>query len=372
MSRDIADDMLEATRLTRVGRLGEATAVLLRASGSAAEGQADGRGSWGITDTLRGWFERAGRFRRPTHEPPAPEPKPTPETGQFLARAYRGAAGSRSYRLYVPSGYRGEPVPLVVMLHGCKQNAEDFAAGTRMNALAEAMTFLAAYPEQSTSANGSRCWNWFRPEHQQRGAGEAAIIAGITDEVMHEFAVDQRRVYIAGLSAGGAAAAILGSRYADLYAAVGIHSGLARGAAHDVASAFEAMRRGGSLTADAIGPARRVPTIVFHGDRDRTVNPRNGEQALAQAMGVTELEKNIEEGRAPSGHAYTRTRYADEAGRIMFEAWTIHGGAHAWSGGNPAGSYTDPQGPDASREMLRFFFGHELPRGAAAQRGGVG
>jgi poly(hydroxyalkanoate) depolymerase family esterase len=256
------------------------------------------------------------------------------------------------------------------MMHGCKQSAEDFATGTRMNAHAEARMFLAAYPEQSTSANGSRCWNWFQAEHQRRGMGEAAVIAGITGEVMRDFAVDRSSVYVAGLSAGGAAAAILGSAYPDLYAAVGIHSGLACGAAHDLVSAFSAMRRGAAmrpLGERPAGPARSVPTIVFHGDRDRTVSPRNGEQILAQALGASELERTAQRVEASGGvHSYTRTRYADRSGVVLYEAWMIHGGGHAWSGGDPAGSYTDPRGPDASREMLRFFFAHRLERAASA------
>jgi poly(hydroxyalkanoate) depolymerase family esterase len=358
--------MLEATRLTRAGRLAEATALLQgHISTTAASDPLSGRHPGGVAVTFRAWFERAGRFYRAKHKEPVPEPNTTSEIGQFLARSYRSDAGTRDYRLYVPSGYRGEPVPLVVMLHGCKQTAEDFAAGTRMNVHAEALTCLAVYPEQSAAANGSRCWNWFKPEHQQRGLGEAAVIAGITEQVMRDYAVDERRVSVAGLSAGGAAAAIVGSAYADLYAAVGIHSGLARGAAHDVASAFAAMRQGGATahpsTAAPTRPIRLVPTIVFHGDRDRTVNPRNGEEALAQAMGASDLEKRVERGQAPGGHAYSIARYSDRNGIVMFESWLIHGAGHAWSGGDPAGSYTDPQGPDAAAEMLRFFFDHPQP-----------
>jgi poly(hydroxyalkanoate) depolymerase family esterase len=269
----------------------------------------------------------------------------------------------------VPSGYCGEPAPLVVMLHGCTQNAEDFAAGTRMNAHAEELIWLVAYPEQAARANPSRCWNWFRPEHQRRGHGEASLIAGITEQVMGNFLVDPQRVYVAGLSAGGAAAAVMGSAYSDLYAAAAIHSGLPCGAACDVPSAFAAMREGGPLRygsgANSAGPTRIVPTIVFHGDQDRTVNPHNGEQVLAQAMTDTELDKSIERGQVPGGHAYTRTLYTDRKGTVMLESWTIHGAGHAWSGGSPAGSYTDPKGPDAMREMLRFFLDH-APRPPAA------
>ena len=251
-------------------------------------------------------------------------------------------------------------MPLVVMLHGCKQSPEDFAAGTRMNQHAEELTCLVAYPEQSATANSSRCWNWFRPEDQQRGYGEPALIAGITRQVMSDFAVDPARVYIAGLSAGGAAAAIMGSAYADLYAAVGIHSGLAAGIAQDMPSAFAAMHHGGQVRQVA-GGMPIVPTIVFHGDQDRTVNPQNAELILAQAAAGIELEKRVERDQVPGGHAYTRTRYIDRAGSVLLELWVVHGAGHAWSGGSRDGSYTDPNGPDATREMLRFFGYHSRP-----------
>jgi poly(hydroxyalkanoate) depolymerase family esterase len=342
--------MLEAVRLVAAGHPGEATTVLQRAIGLASPAPTTERGSWDLSDRLRERFGRAA---------PVSEPEHLPEAGKFLSRSYRNGCGARSYRLYIPSGYRGEPVPLVVMLHGCKQSSEDFAAGTRMNRHAEALTCLAAYPEQSATANNARCWNWFRPEDQQRGYGEPALIAGITRQVMSDFAVDPARVYIAGLSAGGAAASIMGSAYADLYAAVGIHSGLAAGVAQDMPSAFAAMRQGGRVRQEAGGPS--VPTIVFHGDQDRTVNPRNAELILAQAAAGIELEKHVERDRVPGGHAYTRTRYVDRTGSVLLESWVVHGEGHAWSGGSRDGSYTDPQGPDATREMLRFFGYHSRP-----------
>ena len=355
--------MIEAARLTSTGRLGEATALIQRTLASAPSA---GRRSGGVPEGLREWF---GRFvpqtrRRPTPPSGAPEVQPRAGTrsGQFLHCSYRSHAGARAYRLYVPSGYRGEPAPLMVMLHGCKQSPEDFAAGTGMNRHAEELTWLAAYPEQSAAANGSQCWNWFRPQDQQRGRGEPALIAGITREVMHDFAVDPRRVYVAGLSAGGAAAAIMRSTYPDLFAAVGIHSGLACGVAQDVPSAFAAMRRGGGrVQPDAAGRGAIVPTIVFHGDQDRTVNPGNAEGVLAQAASGMTLEKIVERNQAPGSRPYTRTRFADRAGAVMLESWLIHGAGHAWSGGSPAGSYTDPQGPDATAEMLRFFRAHAGP-----------
>ncbi|CAM4131848.1 PHB depolymerase family esterase [Roseomonas mucosa] len=256
-------------------------------------------------------------------------------------------------------------MPLLVMLHGCTQSAEDFAAGTRMNQLAEEKGFLVAYPAQSGSANMQRCWNWFRPGDQQRDAGEPGLIAGMAREILREDGADPSRVYVAGLSAGGAAAAILATRYPDLFAAAGVHSGLGCGAARDLPSALSAMRQGAAgLPAPPAGAgARLVPTIVFHADGDSTVNPRNGDQIIEQLQRSLPVDwrMRVEEGRVPNGHAWRRTLYADGSGRHPLEQWLVHGGGHAWSGGSPDGSYTDPKGPDASREMLRFFLEH--PKG---------
>jgi poly(hydroxyalkanoate) depolymerase family esterase len=265
----------------------------------------------------------------------------------MLARMFSAEAGARPYRLFVPGNL--PPAPgLIVMLHGCSQSPEDFAAGTRMNDLAGQRGFLVLYPEQLKSANLQRCWNWFNPADQQRGRGEPALIAGMTRAVMAEFAVEPANVFIAGLSAGGAEAAIMGATYPDLYAAIGVHSGLACGAAHDMATAFAAMRQGkpgdGTLTR---------PTIIFHGDRDGTVNPANA-NALAAQLGNANAP-HIEYGQSPGGLAYTRLVRSAQAGHPRMEQWTVHGAGHAWSGGSPSGSFTEPKGPDATAEMLRFF-----------------
>jgi poly(3-hydroxybutyrate) depolymerase len=180
---------------------------------------------------------------------------------------------------------------------------------------------------------------------------------------MRDYSVDPNRVYVAGLSAGAAAAAVMGATYKDLYAAIGVHSGLACGAAVDLPSAFVAMRQGGGSDHRVIpGDEPPVPTIVFHGDRDTTVHPKNGGQILEQAMKTPSPQKKVYRGQVPGGHSYTRTIHSDASGRGILEHWNIHGAGHAWSGGSPVGSYTDPRGPDATREMLRFFLEHSLPQ----------
>jgi poly(hydroxyalkanoate) depolymerase family esterase len=365
--RAICPDLAEATRLTCAGRLGESTALLRRLlPGSAAPAAADPPGAADLAGTrdprshlphaLRGLVERA----KSLGEAPGQESK-LPPGARFLTRSFSGPAGTRAYKLYVPSAYRGQPAPLVVMLHGCTQSPDDFAAGTRMNLLAEEHGCLVAYPAQSADANASRCWNWFQPGDQRRDRGEPSLIAGITRQVMLDHAVDPRRVHVAGLSAGGATAAVVGAAYPELYASIGVHSGLACGAARDLPSALAAMREG----APALGRVPGfVPTIVFHGDRDTTVHPRNGDQVAAQFLASSPdgLRRSGRQGQVSGGHAYSVSLHADAGGRTLVERWVVHGAGHAWSGGSPAGTYTDPRGPDASREMLRFFREHPHPR----------
>jgi poly(hydroxyalkanoate) depolymerase family esterase len=286
---------------------------------------------------------------------------------RFQAGSFSNEAGTRPYRLYVPSDYDGGKLPLVVMLHGCLQSPEDFAAGTRMNLLAEDKGCLICYPQQIASANIGKCWNWFEVADQQRDQGEPAIIAGITRKVMSEYAVDAQRVYVAGLSAGGATAATMGQLYPDLYAAVGVHSGLPCGAAHDLDSALSAMSEGTGPAAKSATSATiraAVPTIVFHGDLDTTVNPINGDEVTAQAVQATRVASKIEEEDVTAARKYKRIRFTDTAGYTAVEQWTIHDVGHAWSGGSKAGSFTDPHGPDASSEMLRFFLDHSRRSGA--------
>jgi poly(hydroxyalkanoate) depolymerase family esterase len=330
--------MAEATRLTRAGRLMEATAVL--------------RGGPFDSRTIEGEAEEVTppppRFSFRSRQAPRPDAVSIPPGARFLHADYAEAAGHRAYRLYIPASRRAEAAPLLVMLHGCTQSPEDFAAGTRMNELAEEHGLIVAYPGQPPSANPQKCWNWFKPGDQVRGHGEPALIAGITRQVVRDHAIDPARIFIAGLSAGGAAAAIMGQAYPDLYAAVGVHSGLACGAARDIPSAFAAMNQGTT----AASKGRPIRTIVFHADRDTTVHPRNGDAVITQS-GVAGLRVEVQRGR--DGHGWQRTIHRDADGRAMLEQWVIEGGGHAWSGGSPAGSYTDPAGPDASRAMLRYF-----------------
>ena len=279
---------------------------------------------------------------------------------QFLGRSYACAAGRRSYKLYVPSRQHAGRRPLLVMLHGGTQSPDDFAAGTRMNALAEEHGFLVAYPSQCKSANPSLCWNWFKPEDQMRGAGEPSIIAGITDEIVSAYDIDRQRVFVAGLSAGGAMAGVMAATYPDVYAAAGIHSGLPYRSATDVTSAFAAMRGDPGLqrhprkTRRDSDYALRVRTIVFHGDADHIVHPSNaGRIVEAQAEGGDSVESV--KARSSVSRSYTRAVTRDKTGTAVVEHWLIHESGHAWSGGSADGTYTDPHGPDASRAMLRFF-----------------
>lgn len=293
--------------------------------------------------------------------------------GQFLSASCTNHAGTRAYKLYVPSGYKGEALPLVVMLHGCTQTPDDFAAGTGMNAVAEDKNCFVAYPEQAQSANGSNCWNWFKPGDQRRDQGEPSIIADITREIIRTYKIDTRRIYVAGLSAGGAMATVMGATYPELYAAVGIHSGVPYAVAHDVPSAFAAMKnRKVKASADDAGtrtPAsfgHTIPVIVFHGDSDTTVHPCNGDHALTQCVPAActmsaeskDAQIKVEKGAEPNGRAYTKTILRDGQGKVIAEKWVVHGAGHAWSGGSQKGSYTDPTGPNATREMLRFFYTH--------------
>lgn len=242
------------------------------------------------------------------------------------------------------------------MLHGCTQNPDDFAAGTAMNLLAAEQGFYVLYPAQSQQANPQRCWSWFKHNHQARGRGEPALLAGMTREVMAQHPIDDQRVYVAGLSAGGAMAAILGDTYPDIFAAVGVHSGLAAGSASDLPSALGAMKSGAN-PARTRASASALPTIAFHGDADSTVHPANGGQVIAASAAMA-ARVEVDQPGSSGGRKTTRRTHHAPDGSVLAEHWLVHGAAHAWSGGSAAGSYTDPRGPDASAEMLRFFLAH--------------
>lgn len=389
MNDTLQELMRSATRLTKAGRLNEATETIQRMLRGAAAAP-------DMPSLTKAWTTGAGAFPVPrgvapeasplvldgcvfelkAPAPVAPESRTGTGTGEFITGTHTHASLTRSFKLFVPPGHAGRQLPLVVMLHGCTQNPDDFAAGTGMNQRAREQGFFVLYPEQSQDANPSRCWNWFKHNHQKRGSGEPALLASMTQAVMKQHDIDARRVFIAGLSAGGAMAAVVAAAYPEIFAAVGVHSGLPSGAASNVAEALMVMksgeggivmpgkgRRPGTAPKVALLPEKPVPTIVFHGDQDTTVHPRNGEQVIAAVLGsagnsatAPASGPQVEKGVSAKGRNYTRSTHRAEQGHVLTEHWLVHGAGHAWSGGLAAGSYTDARGPDATQEMLRFFF----------------
>ena len=396
MNNTVQTMMREATRLTQAGHVHEATqliqrvlgglpvpsaAVELSAHGSTQDHAANDTPTYAPTIDATPLVLDGIVLTRNIHASEANVARNGP--GEFIDRSYTHGGLTRRYKLYVPPGHAGRVLPLVVMLHGCTQNPDDFAAGTGMNNRAREQGFFVLYPAQSQDASPQRCWNWFKREHQQRGSGEPALLAAMTQAVLQEYAIDARRVYIAGLSAGGAMADIVAAAYPEIFAAVGVHSGLPSGAAGSVAGAFAVMKNGASasalkaqagrgdvpFTASTRGRAHR-PTIVFHGDQDQTVHPNNGEQiiaALLHNVGTTAsadqpvsrtASPRVEHGVSIGGRRYARSIHRGERDDVLAEHWLVQGAGHAWSGGSPKGSYTDARGPDATGEMLRFFFEH--------------
>ncbi|MEX8494289.1 PHB depolymerase family esterase [Sphaerotilus sp.] len=283
---------------------------------------------------------------------------------RFINGRFTHRFGSRDYKLYLPPTAAGQPPsprPLLLMLHGCNQTPDDFATGTRMNDAARAGGFLVLYPVQSAFANPHRCWNWFKHNHQQRDRGEAALLADLTQEVAQAHGVDPARVWVAGLSAGGAMAAVLGETYPERFAAVGLHSGVPTGLASDLFTAMSVMKSGPADTPPRA--AAPPPTIVFHGDDDPVVHPANADAAMQRfdALGV----RRTQQGRTAQGVAYTCQQIRDGAGHVLAEQWTVRGAGHAWSGGSPQGTYTLPEGPDATAAMVAFFHALSRHRGRA-------
>ena len=378
--------MTEATKLTHSGQLQAATDAIQRALRGATEAAqtAASQATSAFESSTRAKPDAAARTTPPDNTsvvldgctrmvdtPAVAAPEAEALLEQWTDGSFTHQGRTLAYKLYVPPSAAGvaiTPRPLLLMLHGCTQDPADFAAGTQMNTLARELGVVVLYPAQTQHANAQRCWNWFKPQHQQRGRGEPALLVALTESVMTEHHVDPARVYVAGLSAGGAMADILGRCYPDVFAGVGVHSGLPSGAATDVMAALSVMRSGAGGTPYATdsstssNTASMPPLIVFHGDADSTVNPRNGDAVVDAAVGANPSTPRIAEGSSTAGQRFTRTVYAAAPGRNTVEHWRLHGGGHAWSGGSSQGSFTQPNGADASAEMLRFFLAHPLRR----------
>ena len=312
-----------------------------------------------------GWLAFRGRLR------------PPPVRGGWLSGRYPKSLGAAAFRqrcayfLYVPTTItRRNRVPLLVMLHGCNQDALSFANGTRMNSLADEQRFIVLYPQQSARANPLRCWNWFhRPTAD--GAGEAAAIAALVRYVARRYPVDRARVYLAGMSAGGAMTAILALRHGAIFAACGIVSGMMYRAADSALGAVQAMRTGSRLSpestaAEAASKASRglrsVPALVMHGGSDTVVHPRNAELIVAQfrkfaeLMGVPTrpLRGPVEQFFTGNGRSYRQSDYGRNE-QVMLRSILIEGLGHAWSGGDGREMFNDPMPPDASRLLWDFL-----------------
>jgi poly(hydroxyalkanoate) depolymerase family esterase len=279
-----------------------------------------------------------------------------PAAGEFTSGTHTHADLTCRYKLYVPAAAAELALPLVIMLHGCSQSADDFATGSGMNHRARDDGFFALFPQQSRRANPNGCWNWFLPEHQRRGSGEPALLASLTLAVVQQYSIDPRSVFIAGMSAGGVMATLTAQAYPDLFAAVGVHSGLHTGAVSNMDEAMRVMNHGSPADDPPLLQPTNKPIIVFHGDQDDMVHRSNGEQLVRAVLRNTPHQVQVEPGVSDNGRPYTCHIYTDLHQKVLAEYWLVHGSGHAWSGGSPTGSYTDRHGPDATGEMLRFFF----------------
>ncbi len=383
MNETLQSLMHEATRLTQAGRLGEATEAIQRALSGAFKSVpvASPSSERQIANAPQLAVDASPSILDGVVLKRAVEDDVRTAADEFISGTYTHAGHAHPYKLYVPPASAIRSLPLVVMLHGCTQDPDDFAAGTGMNTLAKEQGFFVLYPAQSKNANPQRCWNWFQHNHQQRGSGEPRLLAEMVQSVMQTYGIDPKRVYIAGLSAGGAMADIVAAAYPEIFAASGVHSGLPSGAASNVAEAFAVMKNGAPAARPneksqrfgkplgAVAKSRTsVPTIVFHGEQDQTVSSRNGDQVVAAVLRsaatnntdphASSADPSVEQGVSTGGQRFTRSIHRSESGAVLAEHWLVHGASHAWSGGSATGSYTDATGPDASREMLRFFFEH--------------
>jgi poly(hydroxyalkanoate) depolymerase family esterase len=331
---------------------------------------------------LRGWLKKKRVGTGPPHHAITPLPRIFAKgRSRFLAARFKDARATGlfgyvsrrglAYRLYLPTGSaRRDSLPLVVMLHGCRQNPLSFANGTRMNALAEKYRCAVLYPEQNKQSNPLCCWNWFRSS-ELTGHGEAALLAGLIVRVTERRPIDRRRVYVVGMSAGGAMACLLAIRYSRLFAACAIHSGVVYGAASSAMQALGVMRSGPSpssmehawqLVREASESAIVVPTLVIHGDGDMTVNPVNADRIIEQLRARAALIEpdsgglsESDERRIDSGDRAYRQRDYTLQGRLVFRQILIEGLGHAWSGGDARHEFNDAPRPDASRLILDYL-----------------
>ncbi len=347
MDTSFLDAMRRATRATQDGDPMDATRIIREALSGGAEAQAAPADAFdGVTID--------GELADAPERPGPVEPDGPADPAPMISQSWSGAAGARDYRLFLPpqapEGVRG----LVLMLHGCTQGPDDFARGTAMNAIAAREGLIVAYPGQTSAHNQNGCWNWFEPLHQGRDVGEPAILAGIAQDIARVHGVPPGTTFAAGLSAGGAMAAILGQAYPDVFSAVGVHSGLPAGSARDIPSAFAAMKGTGQGGAATLPPgAPHARTMIVHGERDRTVDPVNAARLLAA---LTEAYPDaVPERDAVARPGLDRLRLRRPDGTVAVEYWRIPALGHAWSGGDPAGSYTAPRKPDASAGLVRFF-----------------
>jgi poly(hydroxyalkanoate) depolymerase family esterase len=328
--------MQKALALVRAGHLGDATAVIQSSL---------------LPQHNNDSFPMQAQETATTRNGAAEDIKFKETSGKSLGRVIVASVGGLSYRLFIPApNEKKEAAPLLVMLHGCKQTAGDFAVGTKMDSVAGTAGFFVVYPQQSNQANLNACWNWFNPRHQTRGQGEPKALADLITHLKEEYSIDAGKVFVAGLSAGGAMAAIMVEQYPELFAAVGVHSGLPTGLAKTLPQALQAMQ---GHQRDKVSSASKKPTIVFHGDSDLTVSPINGKHfEKAMTLNPDTVKETLE---GVQGRQFTKHTYRDKGGNLIGEHWSINNAGHAWSGGNSTGSYSDSMGPDASTEMLRFF-----------------